>query len=65
MTTYIPERSCDFTKYPKLFKKTYWGGYKKLYEQDKESETIIGLNRNKLVELYNLKTEMSNKITKK
>jgi len=66
MTTYIRERSCDFTKYPNLFKNTYWGSYNKLYEHDKESETIIGVNRNKLVKLYQLKKIiMSNKITKK
>ena len=65
MTTYIPERSCDFTKYPKLFENTYWGSYNKLYEHDKEESETIGVNRNKLVELYNLKKNMSNKITKK
>jgi hypothetical protein len=36
MSTYIPERSCDFTKYPKLFENTYWGSYNKLYKHDKE-----------------------------
>tara|TARA_R110000868_G_scaffold398461_1_gene671641 strand:+ start:249 stop:656 length:408 start_codon:yes stop_codon:yes gene_type:complete len=65
MTTYIPERSCDFTKYPNLFENTYWGCYNKLYEHDKESETVIGINRNKIVDLYKLKKQiMSNKITK-
>ncbi len=66
MTTYIPERSCDFTKYPKLFGNTYWGSYNKLREHDRENETIIGVNRNKVAEVYNLqKSIMSNKITKK
>jgi hypothetical protein len=50
MSTYIPERSCDFTKYPKLFQNSYWGSYGKLYEEDREAESIIGSNRNKLVE---------------
>ncbi len=62
--TYIPERSCDFTKYPKLFEDTYWGGYNKLRPSDVEEETIIGANRNKLAVLYNLKNKI-NKITKK
>jgi NAD-dependent dihydropyrimidine dehydrogenase PreA subunit len=66
MTKYIQERSCDFTKYPKLFEKTYWGSYNKLSDFEKDSENIIGMNRNKLAESYNLKeTIMNNKITKK
>ena len=49
-------RSCDFTKYPKLFGPTYWGSYNKLYEHDYENETIIGCNRNFIAESYNLKS---------
>jgi len=55
MAKYIPERSCDFTDYPNLFKGTYWGCYNQLCEYERNNETIIGINRNKLVELYNLK----------
>jgi len=55
MAKFIPERSCDFTNYPKLFQGTYWGRYKCLVESDRQNETIIGLNRNKFVQLYNLR----------
>jgi len=57
---YISERSCDFTKHPKLFENTYWGGYNKLEERDRINETNIGENRNKLVEIYNLKKVILN-----
>jgi len=57
---YISERSCDFTKHPTLFENTYWGGYNKLEERDRINETKIGENRNKLVEIYNLKKVILN-----
>ena len=50
----IPERSCDFTDYPKIFENTYWGAYNHLIECERKEETIIGLNRNNLVKLYKL-----------
>ena len=40
------KRSCDFTKYPKLFGTTYWGSYTKLHKHNYPNEEIIGENRN-------------------
>lgn len=51
---YINKRSADFTNYPKLFSGSYWGSYNKLTEWDIPKETIIGENRNKIVETFEL-----------
>ncbi len=65
------KRSCDFTKYPKLFGTTYWGSYTKLHKHDYPNEEIIGENRNYIAESYNLKNNYNptynirNKIDKK
>jgi hypothetical protein len=52
---YIDKRSADFTNYPKLFRGSYWGCYNKLRESDIPRETIIGQNRNKIAEMFELK----------
>ena len=52
---YINKRCADFTNYPKLFGPSYWGGYNKHRESDIPRETIIGENRNKIAEQFELK----------
>ena len=53
---YIPARSCDFTRYPKLFERSYWGRYTQELEIEREKVIRVGENRNRFVELYNIKS---------
>ena len=50
----INKRCADFTNFPKVFGPSYWGGYNKLRESDIPRETIIGENRNKIAETFEL-----------
>jgi hypothetical protein len=53
---FIPARSCDFTRYPKIFERSYWGRYTQELEIEREQVIRVGLNRNKFVEMYNIKS---------
>jgi hypothetical protein len=51
MTSY--KRYCDYTNYPKIYKKVYWGGFD--VEDNSKLDSDIFDNRNKFVQDYNVR----------
>jgi hypothetical protein len=48
------KRSADYTNYPAIFSKSYWGAGDMIINNTKDDQ-IIGANRNKFVETYKIK----------